>query len=111
MATKSPSSKISNPPSQYSFYISYSGILTSAATLIQWLAQTDSLRINNDKLEARDSAGQLLIIKGLREFQEHLGGELTLAMPTKIGQITNVHEMPEEIVEYALSKVKAVAAK
>ena len=65
----------------------------------------------HDQLEARDSKGQLLIIKGLREFQEHLGGELTLAMPTKIGSITNVHDMPEEIVEIALSQLKAVAAK
>jgi 3-dehydroquinate synthase len=65
----------------------------------------------HDELEARDAKGQLLIIKGLREFQEHLGGELTLAMPTKIGSITNVHEMPEEIVEYALNQLKAVAAK
>ncbi len=65
----------------------------------------------HDQLEARDSKGQLLIIKGLREFQEHLGGELTLAMPTKIGSITNVHDMPEETVEFALSQLKAIAAK
>jgi 3-dehydroquinate synthase len=63
----------------------------------------------HEELEARDSHGQLLILKGLREFQEHLGGELTLAMPTKIGSITNIHEMPENIVEGALSQLKEVA--
>ena len=83
--------------------------LETAEEIVETL-QTCGFTLWHDKLEARDSAGQLLIIKGLREFQEHLGGELTLAMPTKIGQITNVHEMPEEIVEYALSQLKAVAA-
>jgi hypothetical protein len=33
-----------------------------------------------------------------------------LAMPTKLGSITNIHEMPEDIVEYALSQLKEVAA-
>jgi 3-dehydroquinate synthase len=62
-------------------------------------------------LEERDSKGQLLIIKGLREFQEHLGGELTLAMPTKIGTITDIHEMPEIVVEESLDQLRAVATK
>ena len=62
-------------------------------------------------LEKRDASGQLLIIKGLREFQEHLGGELTLAMPTKIGKIKDIHEMPEVVVEESLDQLRAVAAK
>ncbi|MCM8529329.1 MAG: hypothetical protein NE327_22595, partial [Lentisphaeraceae bacterium] len=65
----------------------------------------------HDKLEARDEKGVLMIMKGLKEFQEHLGGELTLAMPVKIGKITNVHEMPTSVVESALNQLKNIAAK
>lgn len=65
----------------------------------------------HDKLEARDDNGTLMVMKGLKEFQEHLGGELTLAMPTKIGRITNVHEMPVKVVETALNQLKNIAAK
>ncbi len=65
----------------------------------------------HEKLAMRDEKGNLLIIKGLQEFQEHLGGELTLAMPVRIGKITNIHELPTAIVEQALSQLQAIAVK
>ncbi len=34
------------------------------------------------------------LLAGLEEFREHLGGQLTLVLPTAIGQSTQVHEMP-----------------
>lgn len=40
-----------------------------------------------------DSAGALLVLKGLEEFREHLGGELTITLLKEIGQGVEVHEM------------------
>ena len=40
-----------------------------------------------------DSAGSLLIVDGLEEFREHLGGELTITLLEGIGRGFEVHEM------------------
>jgi 3-dehydroquinate synthase len=38
------------------------------------------------------------LIQGLEEFREHLGGQLTLILPTTIGQSTQVHELSKDVV-------------
>lgn len=40
-----------------------------------------------------DSAGKLLILNGLEEFREHLGGELTITLLRAIGAGFEVHEV------------------
>ena len=40
-----------------------------------------------------DSVGTLMVLKGLEEFREHLGGELTITLLKDIGQGIEVHEM------------------
>ncbi len=40
-----------------------------------------------------DSSDVLLVLKGLEEFREHLGGELTITLLREIGQGFEVHEM------------------
>jgi 3-dehydroquinate synthase len=40
-----------------------------------------------------DSAGELLVLAGLEEFREHLGGELTVTLLRGIGRGFEVHEM------------------
>ena len=62
----------------------------------------------HDDLEARDLSGELEIVKGLREFQEHLGGELTLAMLTDLGSMCEVHELPEAYIKKALAILKDI---
>ncbi|MEQ6119019.1 3-dehydroquinate synthase [Reichenbachiella sp. MALMAid0571] len=42
------------------------------------------------------------LIKGLEEFREHLGGELTITMVEKIGEKFDVHEMNSEWIEKAV---------
>jgi len=37
--------------------------------------------------------GELVVLKGLEEFREHLGGQLTLTMLRAIGQGFEVHEV------------------
>ena len=52
----------------------------------------------HDKLRHRDSRGRPLVLKGLADFQEHLGGELTVTLLAGIGRGVEVHEMDEKIV-------------
>lgn len=41
------------------------------------------------------------LLKGLEEFREHLGGELTITMIEKIGEKFDVHEMNKDWIEKA----------
>jgi 3-dehydroquinate synthase len=61
----------------------------------------------HDLLTQRDESGQLKLLSGLEEFREHLGGQLTLAMPVGIGRFVNIHELPDHIVEKALKMLQA----
>jgi 3-dehydroquinate synthase len=50
-------------------------------------------------LESRDSEGRWLLLRGLQEFREHLGGELTITLLRDIGVGEEVHHMdPDEIL-------------
>ncbi|NVJ85461.1 MAG: 3-dehydroquinate synthase [Algoriphagus sp.] len=42
------------------------------------------------------------LIKGLREFQEHLGGELTIMLLQGLGKGVEVHEMDEALIKKAI---------
>jgi 3-dehydroquinate synthase len=44
-------------------------------------------------LESRDGEGQWQLLRGLREFREHLGGELTITLLRGIGVGEEVHQM------------------
>lgn len=61
----------------------------------------------HDILTRRDRSGQLELLGGLKEFREHLGGRLTLAMPVGIGKFVDVHELPDRIVAKALNMLQA----
>jgi len=56
----------------------------------------------HDALARRDQHDRLEVLTGLAQFREHLGGELTLAMPDGIGRTSDVHELPEDLVERAV---------
>ena len=47
------------------------------------------------------------MLAGLEEFREHLGGQLTLVLPTAIGKSTQVHEMPSAVVRKAADELRA----
>jgi 3-dehydroquinate synthase len=50
-------------------------------------------RLYDPALELRDREGRLLVLEGLREFREHLGGELTISLLERPGRARDVHEM------------------
>lgn len=47
------------------------------------------------------------LIKGLEEFREHLGGELTITMVPEIGHKTDIHEMDADLINKAALKLKS----
>jgi 3-dehydroquinate synthase len=56
----------------------------------------------DDALVCRDDGGELAVLRGLRDFQEHLGGELTITLLRDIGIGLDLHEMNVALVERAI---------
>jgi 3-dehydroquinate synthase len=52
----------------------------------------------HDALRQQNVTGQLSLLQGLTDFQEHLGGELTITLLADIGRGIEVHEMNAELV-------------
>jgi 3-dehydroquinate synthase len=52
----------------------------------------------HDAFRETDPLGRPLILKGLSDFQEHLGGELTVTLLAGIGRGIEVHQMDEALV-------------
>jgi 3-dehydroquinate synthase len=50
----------------------------------------------HDALRQKNQTGQLSLLQGLTDFQEHLGGELTVTLLADIGRGIEVHEMNAE---------------
>ncbi len=53
-------------------------------------------------LESRDHAGQWQLLRGLQEFREHLGGDLTITLLRDIGVGEEVHQMDTQEILRAL---------
>ncbi len=52
----------------------------------------------HDTLRQQNAEGQLSLLQGLADFQEHLGGELTITLLAEVGRGIEVHEMNSELV-------------
>jgi 3-dehydroquinate synthase len=59
-------------------------------------------RLWSDLLLKKDRRGKLEIFSGIREFREHLGGELHVTLPNGLGRKIEVNEMDEEIIVKAI---------
>lgn len=53
-------------------------------------------------LEQRDTAGAWALLRGLEEFREHLGGELTITLLRALGRGEEVHQMEHDEILRAL---------
>jgi 3-dehydroquinate synthetase len=62
------------------------------------------------ELYARELQGDHLI-KGLKEFQEHLGGQLTITLLEKLGKGIEVHEMNEELIRQSVDLLQSFQEK
>jgi 3-dehydroquinate synthase len=58
-----------------------------------------------EELEKRDADGTRTVFGGLRDFQEHLGGELTVTFPRGIGARHEVHEIDLALMEVAVNEL------
>jgi 3-dehydroquinate synthase len=54
-------------------------------------------------LEMRTTQGEWSLLRGLQEFREHLGGELTITLLRGIGQGEEVHHMDHDGILHALA--------
>jgi 3-dehydroquinate synthase len=60
----------------------------------------------HDKLRQCDSRGLPVVLKGLADFREHLGGELTITLLAEVGRGVEVHEMDDRIVRNCIDWLK-----
>jgi 3-dehydroquinate synthase len=60
----------------------------------------------HDELDARAPDGSLEILQGLRDFQEHLGGELVLTFPKGIGSAVEASEIDPALVGKAIERLR-----
>jgi 3-dehydroquinate synthase len=90
------------------------------AQLKGWISAADLDRIEQglrrsgfelwfDELEQRDAQGRRTVFQGLRDFQEHLGGELCVTYPQGLGARFEVHEIELELMERALQELQRLA--
>jgi len=61
----------------------------------------------SDCLENIDNDGQMVILQGLKEFQEHLGGDLCVTMLNEIGCGVEVHDIDVKEMLLAIAWLKA----
>ena len=54
----------------------------------------------------RDAAGRLEIFAGLRDFREHLGGELCVTFPQGLGARFEMHEIDLPLMERCLNGLR-----
>ncbi len=66
------------------------------------LLERFGFRLWHDKLRERDAAGRLALLRGLADFREHLGGELTVTLLSELGQGVEVNEMDEGLIAAAI---------
>lgn len=57
-------------------------------------------------LEKQDESGIPLILEGLEEFREHLGGLLTITLLREIGARFEVHEIDTDVVLRSIQRLK-----
>lgn len=61
----------------------------------------------DDALDLRDGQNRRRVIGGLADFQEHLGGELTITLLAGVGRGVEVHVMDHALIEQAIRWLKA----
>lgn len=61
----------------------------------------------SEAFDLRGEDGQLSVLRGLREFREHLGGDLSVTLLKQIGSGFETHEIDEDRMREALDRLRA----
>jgi 3-dehydroquinate synthase len=64
----------------------------------------------HDALRQQNVTGQLSLLQGLTDFQEHLGGELTITLLAEVGRGIEVHEMNADLVGHCIDWLQQQAS-
>ncbi|MBQ7189586.1 MAG: 3-dehydroquinate synthase [Kiritimatiellae bacterium] len=62
-------------------------------------------------LERKDKDGKLVILAGLDQFREHLGGDLCVTLPAPVGARLELHSMDHAVIEEAIAMLKPKSGK
>ena len=68
--------------------------------------QRSGFRLWFEEFDARDADGQRTVFGGLRDFQEHLGGELTVTYPHGLGARHEVHTIDLATMDAAIEELR-----
>jgi 3-dehydroquinate synthase len=84
-------------------YASLMGYLSSQTlTRVLDLLEAVGFQLWDDALSEREPSGRFALIEGLREFREHLGGELHVTLIRDIGESFEVTTMDESVVRRSI---------
>jgi 3-dehydroquinate synthase len=84
-----------------------SGLLSAEAhDRILRLLERLGFELWHEALDRQDSAGRCLVLGGLTDFREHLGGELSVTLLTDIGARFETHAMDEALIERAIAYLR-----
>lgn len=78
------------------------------ATRISGVLEAIGFQLRDEALDWRDGDGRHVILSGLREFREHLGGELHITLLRGIGDSFEVTEMDEALVAASIDELVAM---
>lgn len=70
------------------------------------LLETLGFSLWHDTLERTTRSGERSVLDGLREFREHIGGELTITLLPEIGRGCDVHAIDERLVLEGIALLK-----
>lgn len=86
------------------------GLLPEGEELrIARLLERLGFRLWDDSLNLRDETGTRRVLAGLKDFQEHLGGELTITLLAGIGRGVEVHSMDEAAIQQSIQWLRTRA--
>ncbi len=78
-----------------------------AATRVLGLLEALGYELFNPYLLAENARQELLLLEGLDEFREHLGGQLAITLLHDIGVGFEVHEMNADLIRQSIDELQA----
>lgn len=88
-------------------YAALSGLIAEAeAHALIGCLHACGFRLWDETLDLSGADGRRAVLGGLEQFREHLGGELTLAMPDGLGRSRDVAGIDEAVFERALALLR-----
>jgi len=89
------------------FYSALSGLLDYATAMrVIGLIEQLGFATYSEQLLSHSSGSEPVILEGLEEFREHLGGQLTVTLVPEIGRKIEVHEMDHAHIISALEALR-----